>query len=311
MLEMVFLGCHMRLKKHLPCSWDIPSGCVRALVKLIVSGALASWAAAAQAPDSLQSITSPEYMRNLYASSVDKRLDLPAGVAQDYAQRAFSALGAAGLTKLASQYVLLVDRNPHVQAILLLWKPESELPQLIGASPVSTGKPGRFDYFETPLGVFDHSMENPDFRAEGTRNENGIRGYGVKGMRVFDFGWQQSRKGWGDRAVSTMRLQLHATDPEFLEPRLGTVQSKGCIRIPASLNRLIDRYGLLDADYFRAVQSGGHIWVLDPERKPAAGSGRYLIVVESSLTTRPAWAWHRGSHKQESSQFGNNKSRSC
>lgn len=48
-----------------------------------------------------------------------------------------------------------------------------------------------------------------------------------------------------------MRLQMHATDPDLLERRLGSAQSKGCIRIPASLNRLIDCYGVLDAEYKR------------------------------------------------------------
>jgi hypothetical protein len=36
--------------------------------------------------------------------------------------------------------------------------------------------------------VFEHTLDNPDFRAEGTVNEFGIRGYGTKGMRIFDFG---------------------------------------------------------------------------------------------------------------------------
>ena len=42
-----------------------------------------------------------------------------------------------------------------------------------------------------------HSLANMDFRAEGTFNDNGIRGYGRKGMRVFDFGWVVSERGWG------------------------------------------------------------------------------------------------------------------
>jgi hypothetical protein len=39
-----------------------------------------------------------------------------------------------------------------------------------------------------PLGVFEHSLDNPDFRAEGTRNEFGICGCGRKVVRVYDFG---------------------------------------------------------------------------------------------------------------------------
>lgn len=298
MFTMAVLSCHMHQKKQPPVFVEYSGRtCSLTLLKMFVSGALLLMAAAAQAQAVRQYAYSPEDMRDIYVSSVDKRMDMPVEVVHDYAQRARNALNAAGLTKLAPQYLLLVDRNPNVQAILLLWKPESGLPQLIGASPVSTGKPGRFDYFETPLGVFDHSMVNPDFRAEGTKNENGIRGYGAKGMRVYDFGWQQAPRGWGDRGVSTMRLQLHATDPEHLEPRLGTAQSKGCIRVPASFNKLIDHYGLLDADYLSAAQSGGHLWVLDPERTPVAWPGRYMIVVESSLTARPDWAWHGGRHK--------------
>jgi hypothetical protein len=137
--------------------------------------------------------------------------------------------------------------------------------------------------------VFEHTIANLDFRAEGTRNEFGIRGYGVKGMRVFDFGWQQAPKGWGDRQPSTMRLQMHATDPTYLEPRLGTIQSKGCVRIPASLNRFIDHYGLLDADYEEAMREGAHFWMLDPYRQSTPWSGRYLIVVDSGSSERPTW----------------------
>ena len=75
-----------------------------------------------------------------------------------------------------------------------------------------------------------------------------------------------------------MRLQMHATDPDLLERRLGSVQSKGCIRIPASLNRVIDRYGVLDADYERA------------QRTPVPFPGRYLMVVDSEREDRPQWS---------------------
>jgi hypothetical protein len=92
---------------------------------------------------------------------------------------------------------------------------------------LSTGKPGRFDCFTRPLGVFEHSTANPDFRALVTKNENGIRGYGRAAMRIFDFGWQRAVQGWGRDDEGEMRLQMHATDPELLEPRLGTAQVKG------------------------------------------------------------------------------------
>lgn len=173
---------------------------------------------------------------------------------------------------------------------MLYWLPQAGPPILLGATPVSTGRVGQFDHFETPTGVFAHSLANPDFRAQGTRNANGIFGYGLKGARVYDFGWQQARKGWGDHAIGTMRLQMHATDPYVLEPKLGTAQSKGCIRIPATLNHLIDRLGLLDADYELAAALVTTPWVLLRDRLPQAGAGRYLIIVDTERDQRPDWS---------------------
>lgn len=234
----------------------------------------------------------PQEMAAIYAARVAPRLVLPADQAQRYAVLLEESLGRAGLRALPGQYMVLVDRSPQVQAVFLYWRAPGALAQLIGASPASTGRPGRFDYFETPLGVFDHSTANLDYRAEGTKNKFGIRGYGVKGMRVFDLGWQSAPKGWGDQRVITMRLQMHATDPERLEPYLGSARSKGCIRIPASLNRLLDHYGLLDADYERALQAGAgrRLWMLLPERQPVPGAGRYVVVVDSQLALRPPWS---------------------
>lgn len=233
---------------------------------------------------------SPLEMAQLYEEMVDKRLDIPPEEAQRYGELIIDMLGQAGLSSLPPQYLVLVDRSPRVQAIFVYWTAPGAFPLLIGASPVSTGRPSGFEHFETPTGVFSHSMENPDFRAEGTQNEFGIRGYGVKGMRIYDFGWQQARKGWGNRGMGLMRLQMHATDPDLLEPRLGTAQSKGCIRMPATLNRLIDTYGLLDADYESAMAEGHTHWVLDPQRKPTPWSGRYLIIVDTQREMRPPWS---------------------
>lgn len=105
---------------------------------------------------------------------------------------------------------------------------------------MSTGKPGTFEHFVTPLGVFLHTPDIPDFRSVGTYNSNHIRGYGERGMRIFDFGWQLAERGWGKGGSSQMRLAMHATDPDRLAKRLGTVASEGCIRIPATLNRFLD-----------------------------------------------------------------------
>lgn len=221
-------------------------------------------------------------VRQAFLQQVQRHLNLPAPIAMRYAGLLASALQADGHESDAGDWAVLVDRNPRVQAAMLFARPADDAPwQWVGAAPVSTGKPGTFDHFITPTGVFSHSMDNMDFRAEGTYNENGIRGYGVSGMRIYDFGWVDAQRGWGKGGESQMRLQMHATDPDRLEARLGHPASKGCVRIPATLNRLLDHYGLLDADYLAAVQRGDSLWVLAPGRAPVARPGRYLVIVDS------------------------------
>jgi hypothetical protein len=225
-----------------------------------------------------------------YSAQVDMRLDLPAAESQRYAQLTQAVLAKAAVPLEEPQYLAVVDRDPNVQAFMLFWRAATGDYTLVGASPVSTGRPGEFDHFETPLGVFLHTPANPDYRAEGTRNSLGIRGYGAKGMRVYDFGWQIVKKGWGNGEPSNMRLQMHATDPDLLERRLGSIQSKGCIRIPGSLNRFLDHYGILDADYEHTVRDGSHLWVLDLNRRTVTNPGRYLVVLESGRSDRPDWS---------------------
>ncbi len=228
-----------------------------------------------------------------FQTEVDRRLDLPLEAQARYAQLLDNALIVSGMQIMTSQYVLVLDRNPNVQAIFVYWldsQAASDRFRFIGAAPASTGKPGKFDHFITPLGVFAHSLDNRDFRAEGTRNKLGVRGYGRKGMRVFDFGWVQAQQGWGRGGQGPMRLLLHATDPDRLERHLGRPMSKGCVRIPATLNTFIDRYGLLDADYEQALVSGKKLWVLLPDRMPTPWPGRYLVIVDSESAERPVWS---------------------
>lgn len=233
---------------------------------------------------------SPSELADIFRTRVDRLLTVPVEELLRYQQLAEAALFEVQADVSASQYMLVVDRNAWVQAALLLWRTNDARYGFVGASPVSTGRPGRFDHFVTPQGVFDHTPTNPDYRAKGTYNGHGIRGYGVKGLRVYDFGWQRVPKGWGDGAVIQMRLQMHATDPVSLEPRLGTAQSKGCIRIPATLNRLLDHFGVLDAEYERLAKFGKKLTVLLPDRETVAEPGRYLVVVDSGRTERPAWS---------------------
>jgi hypothetical protein len=224
-----------------------------------------------------------------FERDVDHRLDVPpADQARDMLllKRAL----AAAKVDAPAQAMLLIDRSPHVQAALVVMHTAADAWLLIGATAVSTGKIGTYDHFLTTLGVFPHTLDNPDFRAEGTLNENHIRGYGRRGMRVFDFGWQQAQRGWGTGAVSQLRLQMHATDPNVLETRLGNVASEGCIRIPATLNVFLDTHGMLGAAYEQAVADGRSIWVLKPARQTIAQPGRYMVIVDSLAVARPAWS---------------------
>ena len=256
----------------------------RNFVERAATALLAGWCIGAQAFDPVAD------MALLYLAQVDRTLIVPADEAHHYGRLAEDALAKTQVAIVGSEYLILVDRDPNVQALFLFFRAADGESQLVGASPVSTGRPGSFDHFETPLGVFEHTTANPDYRAEGTRNSQGIRGYGEKGMRIYDFGWQQVPRGWGDGAVSEMRLQMHATDPDLLEPRLGSTQSKGCIRIPASLNRLIDHYGVLDADYERAQREGSKLWVFDSQPNPVPFPGRYLVVIDTERADRPQWS---------------------
>lgn len=224
-----------------------------------------------------------------FAREIDRRLVLPDAERARYAGVLEQTLSTDPDVRLERpQWVVLVDRSPWIQAVMLWWVTPQAPPRLVGAAAASTGRPSGFEHFETPVGVFEHSLAHLDFRAEGTLNDLGIRGYGDRGQRVYDFGWVMARRGWKPGA-QRMRLQMHATDRQHLEPRLGRRESKGCIRIPATLNEWIDRHGILDAAYEDAMAGGRHFWVLRADRQPTPWSGRYLVVVDTARTERPAW----------------------
>jgi hypothetical protein len=225
-----------------------------------------------------------------FEAQVDHRLQVPAAQQVIYVKLLEQTLAQANTENSGAQAFVVVDRNPNVQAAFLLVHLQSGVWQWMGATAVSTGKVGSYEHFVSPMGVFAHTLDNPDFRAEGTFNKNHIRGYGLKGLRVFDFGWQFAERGWGVGGSSRMRLQMHATDPSILEERLGSVQSEGCIRIPSSLNVFLDMHGVLDAAYEEDKGKGDDLWVLKPGRTMVPWPGRYLVIVDSQVLTRPDWS---------------------
>ena len=210
--------------------------------------------------------------------------------AADWIALARAQLEASGDKIERAQLAVVADRNPRVQQMrILLLLPDAPWRDL-GGSRVSTGQAHRVGYFITPRGVFKHTDAILDWRAEGTFNENHIRGLGLKGMRVWDFGWQPASRGWGSPPErNDIVLLLHATDPEYLEPRLGHPASKGCVRIPAAMNRFLDRHGVLDREYESAAKLDIRFRaLLLPNRTPTPLAGDMLIVVDSSEPPKPA-----------------------
>jgi len=218
----------------------------------------------------------------------------------DMAQRAGFLLDFAGRRIDTPQLLIVVDRNPARQMLaLFLARPGGARNlSLVGAAHISTGQAGRRDHYITPVGVFAHTDAILDFRAAGTYNENHIRGLGISGMRVWDFGWQWALKGWHtDGAGGDIRFQMHATDPDILERRLGHPASEGCVRLSASLNRFLDKHGVLDADYEQAAFTEmRYNALLRSDRTPSILAGRLLVVIDSqqpkdappTVVSRPA-----------------------
>jgi hypothetical protein len=176
----------------------------------------------------------------------------------------------------------VVDRNPAVQELRIILAQSGSEWQVIGGSKVSTGQAGRRGYFITPIGAFLHTDDILDYRALGTFNENHIRGLGLKGMRVWDLGWQTAERGWRiERETAEIRLLMHATDPDYLEQR-GRPASEGRVRIPAAMNRFLDLHGVLDADYERSLRLDGRLaGILLRDRQPTSLAGNALVVVDS------------------------------
>lgn len=197
---------------------------------------------------------------------------------------AHTMMQRAHTTLDAMQVVLVVDRSPKVQRLwVTVGSPGSNTLEALGSVHVSTGKPGRKEHFRTPVGVFTDDAGILGYRAQGTYNENHIRGIGVRGMRVWDFGWQTTDDWRTPRALMAVRMEMHATDPSVLEPRLGRWDSEGCIRIPTRFNSFLDLSGLIDAKEREAARDDRRFAALLPKHTvPNPLAGQTLVVVDTS-----------------------------
>lgn len=224
-------------------------------------------------------VYTPYELAQQYERQVDRRLRVPEDEMRLYCAMSEMQLFDGRRELLAPQYLLIVDSSPDVQAALLFWRLLAGSYRLIGASPVSTGSVEEPDDIQTPLGVFE-------------QNGTGEGGSGCGALarpvcgraqhRVYDFGWQQTRRASGAGGPVGLRLQLRAADRTF-EPRLGSACSDGCILLPASLITFLDEYGLLDGSTPGAA-------ALRTNRPALPFRGRHLLVVDSDRNARPPWS---------------------
>ncbi|WP_068171886.1 L,D-transpeptidase [Neokomagataea thailandica] len=206
-----------------------------------------------------------------------------------FVQMAQNAIEQSGTKIDRPQVIMVVDRAESVQrADFILALPDAPW-ESIGGAPVSTGTTARKYYYITPTGVYQNTADRLGYRAEGTKNKFGIRGIGAKGSRVWDLGWHTAMKGWLPRhETGQIRLEIHATDPQFLEWRLGHSASEGCIRIPAALNQIMDHDGLIDALYEQAASSDKRFAaLLLKDRAPLSIAGDVIVVIDSGPGTEP------------------------
>lgn len=212
---------------------------------------------------------------NIYQNNV-KKTDIEPILQEKFLQKIKEAQLENKLLK--NQFLVIADRNPKNQvATIAYWNYDTKTIEIGNFSKISTGSV-RKGHFYTPTGWFQNLPENGSYRAEGTKNENGIRGYGKKGMRVWDFGWTPSESGYKKGLNIDIRFQLHSTDPDYLESRLGKPDSKGCVRVHSSFNQFLDMYGIIDEEYEKV-----NYWVLKKDRIKIKDPGSYLLVVDTTI----------------------------
>ena len=237
-------------------------------------------------------MTAPSSTSEASEGALDKAIDEFGTLAswvdfpEPYAQSVISTASAmlAGREGVNGHFVVIVDRSVHRQAIFVtLVSEDGQDWKVVYQGAGSTGKPGGKEHVKAPVGIFDLDGSMRAERAEGTCNETPIGGNGLRGSRVWDFGWQATDDWRTAGAKMKIRMEMHATDPANLEHRIGRADSEGCIRIHADLNAAMDRYGVLDAAAGEMAVSGDARWkqVLGPGHVFMPESGRYLVILDS------------------------------
>lgn len=226
------------------------------------------------------SLASKDSVLKAYQDEV-KSVDVSPEFQKSFSDKVAAEVQAKQLEE--SQFFIAIDRGFKAQVLALaFYDKDKNSVSLSHFSPVSTGNTRKL-HFITPTGWFENKVENGSYRAEGTKNSQGFRGYGAKGRRVWDFGWQKAQPGWIKKEEERdIRFQMHATDPALAESKLGTPQSQGCVRVHSTANAFFDKYGIIDKEYETA-----NYWALLKNRTPVEFAGNKILVVETGLEINP------------------------
>lgn len=236
----------------------------------LLSGAAAAAAACLPLPVLATStaIYTPHELRQAYRREVRRRLEVPPEEVRVYGGVSELQLFSTNQELLAPQYLLVVDCNAHVQAAFLFWRLVAGSYELVGASPVSTGRdpPGAVDAVR---GLLEEVAA-----ADGACARSAAQTCRSSELRVYDFGWP---RGHARPVRRDLRLQVRGADGAAAQ-RLGSPCAEDCILLPASLVAFLDEYGVLDAGSGR------------PQRHVLPFRGRHLLVVDSERDERPGWS---------------------
>jgi hypothetical protein len=213
-------------------------------------------------------IYTPHELREAYRKQVRQSLHVPQDEVRLYGGISELQLFGDGRELLAPQYVLVIDRNAHVQAAFLFWRLVAGSYELIGASPVSTSAAASGPVTEQ-LGLFEAGAALGGVECD-RRLSSACRTRGI-----HDPGGHHVRHG--SAATRALWLRVRGADREA-ERHLGRPCAEDCIVLPASLIRFLDGYGVLSDGTDR------------PQRHVLPYRGRYLLLVDSERDERPSWS---------------------
>lgn len=228
----------------------------------------AAAAACLPLPALATAIYTPHELRQAYRREVRQRLDVPPEEVRVYGGVSELQLFSGRQELLAPQYLLVVDRNPHVQAAFLFWRLVPGSYELVGASPVSTGRDPA-----SPVDAVRGLLEEV-VAADGACATAVPRPCRSSDLRVYDFGWP---RGHARSTRRDLRVRVRGADGAAAR-QLGRPCAEDCILLPASLVMFLDEYGVLDEGSAR------------PQRHVLPFRGRHLLVVDSERDERPGWS---------------------